>query len=84
MLSSDFTQTIVTKKVAFGYFSPLLFQVSSIRISPGTYSQTLTQGWVAPLDNIKGSFRIVYIPGFAGINYNEAADHLAGIAVPIG
>ena len=40
--------------------------------------------WAAPLTNIKGSFRIAYIPSHAGISYNEAADHLAGIAVPIG
>ena len=39
---------------------------------------------VAPLDYIKGSFKIAYIPGHAGISYNDAADHLAGIAVPIG
>ena len=43
--------------------------------------------WVAPLDNIKGSFRIAYIPlhaADASICYYEAADHLDGIVVPVG
>ena len=38
---------------------------------------------IASLDKIKGAFRIAYIPVHAGISYNELADHLPGIAVPI-
>ena len=38
---------------------------------------------IASLDKIKGAFRIAYIPVHAGISFNELADQLAGIAVPI-
>ena len=40
--------------------------------------------WVEALSNIKSSLRFVYIPGHAGITYNEAADHLASSAWPMG
>ncbi|KAI8485243.1 hypothetical protein Bbelb_369900 [Branchiostoma belcheri] len=33
---------------------------------------------------IKGVLNIVYVPGHAGVYYNEVADKLAGIAVPFG
>ncbi|XP_028514605.1 uncharacterized protein LOC110238129 [Exaiptasia diaphana] len=40
--------------------------------------------WLKLLRKIKSSIRIAYIPGHAGITYNEAADHLAGMAEPFG
>ncbi|KXJ05472.1 putative RNA-directed DNA polymerase from transposon BS [Exaiptasia diaphana] len=40
--------------------------------------------WLKLLRKIKSSIRITYIPGHAGITYNEAADHLAGMAEPFG
>ena len=40
--------------------------------------------WVPLLENIKAKLHVTYIPGHAGIYYNEVADQLAGIAQPIG
>ena len=47
-------------------------------------SGLVKESWVALLDNMKSTLHIAYIPGHAGIRYNEAADHLAGIAEPVG
>ena len=38
---------------------------------------------VPRLENIKAKLQVTYIPGHAGIYYNEVADQLAGIAQPI-
>ncbi|KXJ09046.1 RNA-directed DNA polymerase from mobile element jockey [Exaiptasia diaphana] len=47
-------------------------------------SGLVKESWVSLLDNLKSTLFITYIPGHAGITYNEAADHLAGQAKPIG
>ncbi|KAJ7381364.1 hypothetical protein OS493_001496, partial [Desmophyllum pertusum] len=40
--------------------------------------------WVQTICNIKADYHTTYIPGHAGIWYNETADQLAGAAEPIG
>ena len=40
--------------------------------------------WAKPITNIKANYWTTYIPGHAGIWYNETADQLAGAAEPIG
>ncbi|KAI8489669.1 hypothetical protein Bbelb_325750 [Branchiostoma belcheri] len=47
-------------------------------------SARIKKEWLRLLMAIKGVLNIVYVPGHAGIYYNEVADKLAGIAVPFG
>ena len=44
----------------------------------------IKDSWVDLIDKINEPFKTVYIPGHAGITYNEAADHLVGKAHPMG
>ncbi len=44
----------------------------------------LKEGWERLIQKIQGRLTISYIPGHAGIPFNERADKLAGEATPIG
>ena len=44
----------------------------------------MRESWVDTICNIKAVFRTTYIPGHAGIWYNEVADQLVGTVEPTG